>query len=163
MRLFSFRDKQLSTKRELRSSLSEIYGVGFTKANYICIKLGIGYPYSSANLNNYQIGLITGFLNNVLAGDVKTKRLEQASIKLHEELGTVKGRKHTCGLPVRGQRIRSNARSQKRLKGLIAKIDPKLLKKNLGKKGKKDDIKKKYNRLSKGSKNSTYNRTNKKK
>lgn len=163
MKSFSFRDKQLPLKREIRSALSQVYGVGFAKADFICIKLGMAYPFKADNLNTYQIGLLTGFLNNVLIGDVKTKRLEQASIKLAKELNTIKGRKHTCGLPVRGQRIRSNGRSQKRLKGMLKIIDPKLLKKNLGNKNKKNDIKKKYSKLSNRSKNPRNKKINNKK
>lgn len=140
MKTLSFRDKQLPLNRELRSSLSFIYGVGKSKANFVCTKLGFAYPFNSNNLNTYEFGLINGLLNNILIGDVKAKRLKQINIKILKELKTLKGRLHTLGQPVRGQRTRTNARSHKRITGHLKKIDPKRLKKNLGSKQRKPNV-----------------------
>lgn len=116
MRSFSFRNQELSLKRELRASLNRIYGVGFSKAFNITSRLGFCYPYFSEKLNSYQISLITGLLNKLILSEVKSKRNIELIIKNLIEIGTYRGKRHSLFLPTRGQRTRTNGRTLKRLK-----------------------------------------------
>jgi len=117
MAIFIFRDRNLPINRDMCSSLSTIYGVGLKKAKFVSAKLGFGYPFKSKNLTIYHKALLAGFLNNVLTTDIKAKRIRSVNIKILREINSLKGRKHLYGLPVRGQRIKSNGQSQKRQLG----------------------------------------------
>lgn len=116
MQNYSFRNKDLPVSRELRSALTHIHGVGLAKAAIITGRLGFGYPYSSKKLNSYTFSLITGFLNRLLISEVKARRVAQLHIKALKDTGSYKGKRHSQFLPCRGQRTRTNAKTQKRLK-----------------------------------------------
>jgi len=53
--MFLFRDFSITEKKEIRASIKQIYGVGWSKANLILNKLGLSNPYFSNNLNDYYI------------------------------------------------------------------------------------------------------------
>jgi small subunit ribosomal protein S13 len=125
---FIFRDKNLPINRDICSSMSNIYGVGMKKAKFVAAKLGFGYPFKSKNLNSYHKAMLAGFLNNILTTDIKAKRIRAVNIKILKEINTLKGKKHSCGLPVRGQRIKSNGQSQKRLFGRSKNLTLKTIK-----------------------------------
>lgn len=104
----------LPEKKELRSALLSIYGVGWIKSNNIVNKIGIKYPFSINNLNNYQINLILFLLKGLVISDVKIKREIKLNIDKLIETSSYRGWRHTFCLPVRGQRTRTNAKTQKR-------------------------------------------------
>lgn len=89
-----FRNARLSRKSELRSAISKIYGIGFTKAFIFMAKLGFSYPFPTRYLNNYYFIVITTFLSKILSGTVRLKKIIQTSIKTNIDLGTYKGRRH---------------------------------------------------------------------
>jgi small subunit ribosomal protein S13 len=113
---FSFRDKMLAPNREFRSSLKKIFGVGHSRANWLASRFGLGYPYFSSFLNRYYMTNILGFLNYVLRSETKIRRDRELRQRTLQDLGHWRGRRQLLFLPTRGQRSRSNGRSQKRLK-----------------------------------------------
>jgi small subunit ribosomal protein S13 len=116
MVLFSFRDRELFMRRELRSSLKAIFGLGFSRANFIAVRFGLAFPFFSTSLNGYLITNILGLLNAILRSETKIRRATDLRIRLLQELGHWRGRRHLLFLPTRGQRSRTNARTQKRLR-----------------------------------------------
>jgi ribosomal protein S13 len=52
--MFLYKQRYLKEKVEIRNALMEIYGMGFHKSMLLCIKIGLGYPYSIDNLNYYN-------------------------------------------------------------------------------------------------------------
>jgi small subunit ribosomal protein S13 len=113
---FSFRDKDLNLERELRCTLKGIYGIGWTRANWFSNRLGFGYPFSASQLNSYQIHLLSGLLNRMLRSETKIKRNVEVRIRQLQDLGNLRGRRHALFLPTRGQRSRTNAKTQKKLR-----------------------------------------------
>lgn len=92
--------------------LTAIFGIGRTRARQICEAAGVALDKKVKDLNDAelerireQIGLIT------VEGDLR--REVQLSIKRLIDLGTYRGLRHKRGLPVRGQRTRTNARTRK--------------------------------------------------
>lgn len=116
MVIFSFRDKELAVQREFRSSLKRIFGIGFARASWFAARFGLGYPFFSSFLNSYYMTNILGLLNFILRSETKIRRAIDIRIRLLKDLGHWKGKRHSLFLPTRGQRSRTNARTQKRLK-----------------------------------------------
>lgn len=115
MQVYSFRDIELRPKKELRSSLKAIWGVGAHRADYVLARLGFAYPFWGDNLNYYLFNQITFVLHRLLTTKVKALRSLDLTIKNLVELETYRGQRHRLGLPVRGQRTRTNARTIKKL------------------------------------------------
>jgi ribosomal protein S13 len=78
-------------------------------------KLGFGYPFFTYRLNPYYFTILNYILNNQLISKVKAQRSITMNIKMLINLNSYKGKRHKLNLPVRGQRTRTNARTQKRL------------------------------------------------
>lgn len=111
--MFLFRDTTLSEKKEIRSSLQQIYGIGLAKANLISIKIGLQYPYFASNLNLYNINLILYLLKGLVLSDTRIKRAIENNITRLITTASYRGSRHTLTLPVRGQRTRTNAGTQR--------------------------------------------------
>lgn len=112
--MFLYKDKMLPEKKELRIALQTIYGVGFNKANLIVNKIGIKYPYSIDNLNTYKINLILFLLKGLVKSETKINRIIEFNIQKIIQNSSYRGKRHLMCLPVRGQRTKSNAKTQKR-------------------------------------------------
>lgn len=115
--MFLYKDKLLPEKKELRTSLKTIYGVGWIKANNIVNKVGIKYPYAISNLNNYQIHLLLFLLKGLVISDTKIQRHYESNIRRLILNQSYRGQRHEMCLPVRGQRTRTNAKTQKQKRG----------------------------------------------
>lgn len=113
--MFSFRNKDLPLKREIRSSLQFLNGVGWRKAVLISSKVGLAYPFFINNLNFYQFGLISFLLKYLVLSAVRVNRVISLRIKTLVKLLGHRGVRHRDSLPVRGQRTRSNAGVRKSL------------------------------------------------
>ena len=111
--MFLFRDTTLSDKKEIRASLQEIYGIGQAKANFITTKIGLKNPYFANNLNTYTINLILYLLKGLVLSDTRIKRTIENNITRLITISSYKGARHRLILPVRGQRTRTNAGTQK--------------------------------------------------
>ncbi len=93
-------------------ALRAIYGVGQSKAREICAATGIDPATKVKNLEEGQIDSLRAEVNrHTVEGDLR--REVTMSIKRLMDLGTYRGMRHRRGLPVRGQRSRTNARTRK--------------------------------------------------
>ena len=115
---YTYKHYTLPEKREVRCSLCSIYGIGLSKAFFICAKIGLAYPLPLEELNEYYFGLLCSVLDLIVLSDIKISRFVQRNIKKHIDIHTYKGLRFLSKLPVRGQRTRSNAKSCKRNKFL---------------------------------------------
>ncbi|HLR82101.1 MAG TPA: 30S ribosomal protein S13 [Paenalcaligenes sp.] len=92
--------------------LTAIYGIGRTRARDICQAAGVNTATKVADLTDTELEAIREEITNyMLEGDLR--RENQLSIKRLIDLGTYRGMRHRRGLPVRGQRTRTNARTRK--------------------------------------------------
>ena len=106
--------------KRLEISLTYIYGVGRKFSNEIIAKLGFN-PNMRANvLTEDNIAKINGILQSeyVVEGDLR--RQVQNNIKRLISIHSYRGMRHRVGLPVRGQRTRTNARTRKGKRKTVA-------------------------------------------
>lgn len=95
-------------------ALRYIYGVGLTRAQEIVKHVGIDPSIRAFQLNEEQISKIMAYINKnnwVVEGDLR--REIHANIKRLQSLKNYRGMRHIKGLPVRGQRTSTNARTRK--------------------------------------------------
>jgi small subunit ribosomal protein S13 len=93
-------------------SLTYIYGIGRTTAAKLCTATGIATTAKIKDLSEEQLdSLRTEITKITVEGDLR--REVQMSIKRLRDLGAYRGLRHRHGLPVRGQRSKTNARTRK--------------------------------------------------
>lgn len=93
-------------------SLTYIYGIGRTTAYAICDKTGVNPAVRVSDLSDADLESIrTEITQLTVEGDLR--RMRQMSIKRLLDLGVYRGIRHRRGLPVRGQRSKTNARTRK--------------------------------------------------
>ena len=105
----------LSNKKKIYIALTSIYGIGIPTSKSILKTLNISEDLKVSELNEDNISSIRDFLENEdfkLEGDLK--RYISLNIKRLIDINSVKGRRHLKGLPVRGQRTRTNNRTSRR-------------------------------------------------
>lgn len=107
-------------KKRLEVSLTYIYGVGRKLSNEIIAKLGLDPNMKAHNLNEDDIARLNAILQSeyVVEGDLR--RQIQNNIKRLISIHSYRGMRHRLGLPVRGQRTRSNARTRKGKRKTVA-------------------------------------------
>ncbi|HET8663008.1 MAG TPA: 30S ribosomal protein S13 [Nocardioides sp.] len=112
----------LPRDKRIEVALTYIYGIGRTRAQQILAETGV-----SPDLRVHQLGdeelvklrdAIEGNDEIKIEGDLR--REVQADIRRKIEIGSYQGRRHRQGLPVRGQRTKTNARTRKGPKRTVA-------------------------------------------
>jgi small subunit ribosomal protein S13 len=92
--------------------LTAIYGIGRPRAQEICDACGIPYSKKIKDLNDADLEKVRDAIARyVIEGDLR--RETTMNIKRLMDIGTYRGVRHRRGLPVRGQRTRTNARTRK--------------------------------------------------
>lgn len=112
----SFRDITLNVDKELQFSLLDIYGVGLYKVQYVLSRSGIGFPYFFSNLNNYFYAVIHYWLKNLAIYKVRVQRKISLNLTKLVDIQCYRGVRYNLNLPMRGQRTRTNAGTQRRRK-----------------------------------------------
>ena len=112
----------LPAEKRIEIALTYIYGIGRTTARRILTTAGVSPDIRVKGLSDED----TGKLRNIIERDLKVEgalRSEMAmNIKRLMDIGAYRGLRHRRGLPVRGQRTKTNARTRKGpRKGAIAK------------------------------------------
>jgi len=108
-------------------SLTNLYGVGRATAIEICRSLGIDLQVAAKDLTEDDIARIANLLDKEYTVEGQLRRKVAQDIARLRDIGCYRGLRHRRGLPVRGQRTRTNARSRKGVRKTVA-----------GKKGVKD-------------------------
>tara|TARA_B100000686_G_scaffold351924_1_gene452167 strand:+ start:222 stop:596 length:375 start_codon:yes stop_codon:yes gene_type:complete len=103
----------IPTNKRVEIALSYIYGIGRTRAKEICIKLGVPLEKRINELTEAEVMQIRESIDGdyVVEGDLR--REIAMNIKRLMDLGSYRGLRHRRGLPVRGQRTHTNARTRK--------------------------------------------------
>ena len=93
-------------------ALTSIYGIGRTRARNICDAAGVQADVKIRNLSESEIEALRGEVGKFMVeGDLR--REVSMNIKRLMDLGSFRGIRHRRGLPLRGQRTRTNARTRK--------------------------------------------------
>ncbi|MEZ0322770.1 MAG: 30S ribosomal protein S13 [Hydrogenothermaceae bacterium] len=103
----------LPDKKRLEIALTYIYGIGKTRAKEILEKTGISGLKRVGELTPDELNTIRKFIeqNYKVEGDLR--REVAVSIKKLIDIGCYRGVRHRLGLPVRGQRTKTNAKTRK--------------------------------------------------
>lgn len=106
--------------KRLEISLTYIYGIGRKLSNEILVKLGLSPNARAHTLTEDDIAKINALLQSeyVVEGDLR--RQIQNNIKRLIGIHSYRGMRHRLGLPVRGQRTRTNARTRKGKRKTVA-------------------------------------------
>jgi small subunit ribosomal protein S13 len=107
-------------EKRLEISLTYIFGIGRPTAQKICADLGLDINTRVRNLTEEEVDKIRRWIdaNATVEGDLR--RDVQQDIKRKIEIGCYQGIRHRKGLPVRGQRTHTNARTRKGPKKTVA-------------------------------------------
>jgi small subunit ribosomal protein S13 len=110
----------LPNDKRVEIALCYIYGIGRTLSNQILEKCGINPDTRVKDLTEEENSKIRDVIENeyIVEGDLR--REIAMNIKRLTEIGCYRGRRHRMGLPVRGQRTKTNARTRKGPKRTIA-------------------------------------------
>jgi small subunit ribosomal protein S13 len=108
-------ESQLPEKKQIHLALNNIYGIGTKHSHLICKKLGFSTNLKINYLSEdqiYQIQKLCDSLNLLLSNDLKKIRL--LTIKKLIFIKSYKGLRRKKGLPIRGQRTHTNARTSRK-------------------------------------------------
>lgn len=93
-------------------SLTYVFGIGRTTAKKICAASGVAETTKMGDLSEEQLDVVRGEVGKfTVEGDLR--REKSMNIKRLMDLGCFRGLRHRRGLPVRGQRTKTNARTRK--------------------------------------------------
>ena len=110
----------LPREKRIEIGLTYIYGIGLARSQEILKKAGINPDIRVKDLTDEQVQLIRNAMEGyTLEGDLR--REVALNIKRLTEIGCYRGTRHRRGLPVRGQRIKTNARTRKGPRKLVSK------------------------------------------
>jgi small subunit ribosomal protein S13 len=110
----------LPRNKRVEVALTYIFGIGRSRAREICKFSGIGEAVRTDNLTDEQVAKIRTYMETKFKIEGDLRREIGMSIKRLMDLNCFRGIRHRKGLPVRGQRTRSNARTRKGPKKTVA-------------------------------------------
>ena len=103
----------LPKEKRVEIGLTYIYGIGLTSSQKILEKTGINPDTRVKDLTDEQINLIRKEIDENFKVEGDLRREVALNIKRLTEIGCYRGLRHRRGLPVRGQRTKTNARTRK--------------------------------------------------
>jgi small subunit ribosomal protein S13 len=101
--------------KRIEIALTYIYGIGLTTSKRILQLAGVSPDVRTKDLNDAQVGKLRDVIAKQLQGRVEGDLRRQIALNIKRliEIGTYRGQRHRRGLPVRGQRTRTNARTRR--------------------------------------------------
>ncbi|MFA9563245.1 MAG: 30S ribosomal protein S13 [Acidimicrobiales bacterium] len=108
------RDKQVGT------SLTYIFGIGPSVAQQVCAATDVNPTTRVRDLTDAEVGTLRTYIDSNLKVEGDLRREVSQDIKRKMEIGSYQGLRHRRGLPVRGQRTHTNARTRKGPKKTVA-------------------------------------------
>jgi small subunit ribosomal protein S13 len=103
----------LPNQKRLEIGLTYIYGIGRSTANKIITELGLDPNEKVKDLTDEEVTKLRGYIDQNLEVEGELRRERSQAIKRLGEIGSYRGLRHRRGLPVNGQRTKTNARTRK--------------------------------------------------
>ena len=110
----------LPNEKRIEAGLTYIYGIGWTTSRKILEKTGINPDTRVKDLTEEEAGKIRKVIENDYLVEGDLRREIALNIKRLQEIGCYRGIRHRKGLPVRGQKTKTNARTRKGPKRTVA-------------------------------------------
>ena len=103
----------LPNQKRLEIGLTYIYGIGQSSAHDICASLGLSPDTKVRDLTEDEVTALRTYIDSNLQVEGDLRRERTNAIKRLSEIGAYRGMRHRRGLPVNGQRTKTNARTRK--------------------------------------------------
>ena len=103
----------LPRNKRIEIGLTYVFGIGNTSAKDIVKQANVDPSTKCGELSDEQITTIRAIIDNDYQTEGDLRRFISQNIKRLTDIGSAKGRRHRVGLPVRGQRTKTNARTRK--------------------------------------------------
>ena len=109
-------------EKRIEAALPYLYGIGPASAKKILTQANINPNRRAKELSDEEISRLTSIIQNnyIIEGDLR--RSIQENVKRQMDIGSYRGYRHRRGLPVRGQRTKTNARTRKGRKSVVGRI-----------------------------------------
>jgi len=107
-------------EKRLEISLTYVFGIGRTTSQKVCAATGINADTRVRDLTDEEVARLRNWIDANLKVEGDLRRDIQQDIKRKMEIGSYQGLRHRRGLPVRGQRTHTNARTRKGPKKTVA-------------------------------------------
>ena len=107
-------------KKRLEVALTYVFGVGLERSKEIIKKLGLNPDMRAEALTEAQVAELTTYIQTTYVVEGDLRREVQGNIKRLVSINCYRGIRHKLGLPVRGQRTQTNARTRKGKKKTVA-------------------------------------------
>ncbi len=107
----------LPRNKRIEIALTYIYGIGRSRAKEIINEAGIDANTRTINLTDDEIAKIRSYIDNKFKVEGDLRKEVTQNIKRLMEIGCYRGLRHRKGLPVRGQKTKTNARTRKGPRG----------------------------------------------
>jgi small subunit ribosomal protein S13 len=103
---------ELPKNKRMEVALTYIYGIGLTTSRNILRDASIGFEVNSDALTDDQVVVIRRIIDQGMKVEGDLRRDIAMDVKRHMDMGSYRGLRHRRGLPVRGQRTHTNARTR---------------------------------------------------
>jgi small subunit ribosomal protein S13 len=103
----------LPNQKRLEIGLTYIYGIGPSRARQICAALGMSADQKIRDLTDDEVNQLRQYIDGNLQVEGDLRRERSQAIKRLSDIGAYRGIRHRRGLPVHGQRTKTNARTRK--------------------------------------------------
>jgi small subunit ribosomal protein S13 len=110
----------LPRDKRIEIGLTYIYGIGLTRSKAVLAKTGVNPDIRVKDLNDADVAVLRETVEKDYQIEGDLRRWEQMNIKRLVDIGSYRGRRHRMGLPVRGQRTRTNARTRRGRRATVA-------------------------------------------
>jgi small subunit ribosomal protein S13 len=110
----------LPRDKRVEIGLTYIYGIGLTRSKQVLAKTGVNPDTRVKDLSEADVAKLRESVEGDYQIEGDLRRWEQMNIKRLVDIGSYRGRRHRMGLPVRGQRTRTNARTRRGRRATVA-------------------------------------------
>jgi small subunit ribosomal protein S13 len=110
----------LPRDKRVEIGLTYIYGIGLSRAQKIIAATGVNPDTRVKDLTEADVTTLRAHVESTYQIEGDLRRWESMNIKRLMDIGTYRGRRHRLGLPVRGQRTRTNARTRRGVRRTVA-------------------------------------------
>ncbi len=110
----------LPRDKRVEIGLTYIYGIGLSRSQNILESTGVNPDTRVKDLTDTEVTALRGEVESNYQVEGDLRRLEAMNIKRLIDIGSYRGRRHRMGLPVRGQRTRTNARTRRGRRQTVA-------------------------------------------
>jgi small subunit ribosomal protein S13 len=110
----------LPRNKRVEIGLTYIYGIGLSSSQIILMKSKVDPNVKCKDLTDSDISNIREIIDKEYQVEGAAKRIESVNIKRLIDINCTRGRRHRLGLPLRGQRTRTNARTRRGAKKTVA-------------------------------------------